>query len=179
MHVVDVSPMEIVDVLLEREATLNSARTGNALRMLTESILASIHTIRFAEEWNTLDNIQKKDFRTRAFARRFPDDIGDQAKFKIFNNRYKKVILARNLLRRLFLKFHVAVLLDPIWTPIASYEKGTTNRSPTFTVILDHILKTTPSARYFHSNMTVFVQLINILFAQNTVNYVIAFLACY
>lgn len=40
----------------------------------------------------------------------------------------------------MFRRFHATVLLDPIWTPVASYDHGKNGRPPTFVGTLDLVM---------------------------------------
>ncbi|KAF8963009.1 hypothetical protein BDZ97DRAFT_1822580 [Flammula alnicola] len=170
--------------LLEREKALAMIQGGTALRGLANNIVTCIHAIKFAQEWRELSMARggkkkKVEYRKSAFNVRYPDVSADdyESELNTFTNRHEKVITARNTLLRMFSKFHVAVLLDPLWTPIASYDQGTIGRSPSFALTLDRFMHfSTPQDPYFQKNLATFKQIIKIMFSEETVKYIDEFL---
>ncbi|KAF8956941.1 hypothetical protein BDZ97DRAFT_1925008 [Flammula alnicola] len=186
-HIQSVHTESIDDIsqrLLEREKALAMIQGGTALRGLANSIITCIHAVRFAQEWKDLSTARggkkkKVEYRKAAFKVRYPNVSVDdyESELKAFTNRHEKVVTARNTLFRIYSKFHIAVLLDPLWTPIASYDHGTIGRSPSFALTLDRFMHfSTPQDPYFQKNLTTFKQLIEIMFSEETVKYVDEFL---
>jgi len=158
----------------------------NTLCHLSASIMTSIHALRFAKEWNALSDVaggkkKKTAYRMAAFATRNPDmsldDEDYKAALKKFTGRHEKVVSTRNTLYRFFLKYHVAVLLDPMWTPVSTYDSGTTGRTLSFALTAERFVNFDPKRdEYYSANISTFEQIIKVLFDLETTAYIKDFL---
>lgn len=158
----------------------------NVLCRLSASIMTSIHALRFAKEWNALSDVaggkkKKTAYRMAAFTARNPDMSVDDKDYKLalkkFTGRHEKVVSTRNTLYRFFLKFHVAVLMDPMWTPIATYDIGTTGRTPSFGLTAERFVNFDPKrGDYYGTNLRTFKQIIEVIFTPEIAAYIRDFL---
>jgi len=158
----------------------------NVLCHLSASIMTSIHALRFAKEWNALSDVpggkkKKTAYRMAAFATRNPDmsvdDEDYKAALKKFTGRHEKVVTTRNTLYRFFLKYHVAVLLDPMWTPVSTYDSGTTGRTPSFALTAERFVNFDPERDdYYSANLITLKQIVKVLFAPEIAAYIKDFL---
>ncbi|KAJ3509732.1 hypothetical protein NLJ89_g5068 [Agrocybe chaxingu] len=176
--------------LCKRESVINAVDTSDVLHNFVHSVFLSMNSLRFAAEWSCMSgqskcNAHKAKFRADVFRDTHPevDEKHEDYKnvMKTFRKRFERVITARNAHRQLFLKFGAAVLLDPCWTPLATYNKNTTGRSTTFPKTLAHFMDNvdTPSDEYFDRNEEAFIQLVSILLPTDTVRYIEQFLEEY
>ena len=117
---------DVSERLHKRDSILRSVMRQETLAIFLDSVLGSIHAIRFALEWKTISTkpggkLWKTEYRASAFNAHYPDFVEAMhtredymKKFKAFGSRHEKVITARNILLKMFRRFHAAILLDPI-----------------------------------------------------------------
>jgi len=178
----------VTERLHKRDSILRSVTKEGDLRIFLDSLLSSIHAIRFASEWKTISalpggKLWKIQYRANAFNAQYPDFIADlhtredyMAKFKRFGARHEKVITARNVILKMYNRFHAAVLLDPLWAPVATYDHATNGRSPTFAGTLNLVVNQNLRESYYLDNQTMLLTVVRELASPSVLSYVEKFL---
>jgi len=180
--------IDVTDRLHKRESILRSVTKQGNLRILVDSLLSSIHAIRFASDWKAINTLPggklwEIEYRANAFNAQCPDFIADlytreeyMAKFKRFGVRHEKFITAWNVILKVCNHFHATVLLDPLWTPVATYDHATNGRSPTFVGTLNLVASRDLRGSYYLDSQAMLLTVVRELAAPSVLSYVKNFL---